>query len=405
MKGLLYYGKDELKFSNEIPRPKITHPEEVLIKVHWCGICGTDLLEYVKGPVFFDKVGPHGHPISGIRLPQTMGHELSGEIVEIGSDVAKIRSDLNIGDNVVCEPTNYCKDKKRWPESDSSLRALKTGTSECEACRLGLTNLCEDNGLFGLGVHNGGLAEYIVVAAHHIVKVPSFVPLDCAALVQPLSVSYHAFRVNDFKEGSSALIIGAGAIGLGCILAANAFDASKVVCSEPAKIRREQAEKFGVTPFNPMDYRSNEEAIRELKKLSPGGSGFDYAFDCSGLPITFNTGLAALKPRGTLVNLAIWPHKPIDFYPMAMTSGEKRITGSMCYTIEDFEGIIDCMAKGKMPIEHLREFITKKVPIEDGVEGGFIDLIKNKDIHIKILISPMTENGEITEEGYIEEQQ
>ncbi|ODV64080.1 2,3-butanediol dehydrogenase [Ascoidea rubescens DSM 1968] len=394
MKGLLYYGKDDLRFSNKIPIPQIKHPEEVLIKVHWCGICGTDLLEYSKGPVFFSKCGhQHGHPISGKKLPQTMGHELSGEIVQMGPSVHNIRSDLKKGDLVVVEPTNYCKDISRFELENNHQHSP---CMECEACKLGLTNLCEHNGLFGLGVHDGGLAEYIVVGAHHIVKVPDFVPNDCAALVQPLAVSWHAVRVNNFKPGSTAIVIGAGAIGLGCILSANAFDSSLVVCSEPAKIRREQAESLGAVAFNPMGLKNNLEAIKELKKLTPDQAGFDFAFDCSGNSITFDTALKVLKPRGTLVNLAIWPDKPINFFPMDMTSGEKRVTGSMCYTIEDFEGIIDAMSTGKISKDHLKTLITKKVEIENGINGGFHELIENKDKHIKILITPMkiNEDGE-----------
>ncbi|ODV64082.1 2,3-butanediol dehydrogenase [Ascoidea rubescens DSM 1968] len=400
MKGLLYYGKNDLRYSPEIPIPVINDPDEVMIKVHWCGICGTDLLEYIKGPVFFTKIDEKtGHPMTGIKLPQTMGHELSGEIVELGPNVKNIRDDLSVGDNVVCEPTIYCKDKKRFPNSLVN-KSSPHGSEECESCNLGYTNICKDSAIFGLGAHPGGLAEYVVVGAHHIVKVPDWIPLDVAALVQPLAVSFHSVRVNTFKPGSSAVVVGAGAIGLGCILAASAFDASLIVCSEPAKVRREQAALLGATTFNPFDYKDNDEAVRELKKLSPNGAGFDLAFDCSGFPITFDTALAVLKPRGELVNLAIWPHKPIDLYPMDFTNGEKKITGSMCYTVEDFAGVIEAMDKGKMPLEKLRKLITKKVEIQNGVEGGFKELYQNKDKHIKILISPLkiNENGDAVKE-------
>lgn len=385
MKAIQYFGVDDLRFSTDVEKPTIKHPDEVLIKVYYCGICGTDLLSYKKGSSFFAKLGANGHPLSAKPLPQVMGHEFSGELVELGDSV----KDFKVGDRVVVEPTCYCSDKPRWPNSD--INATK-GFSTCEACKDGLTNLCSDMGITGLGCDNGGLAEYVVTLSKHLVRVPDSLPLDCAALVQPLAVSYHAFRTCGFVKGSSCLIVGCGSIGIGCIMAAKAFEAGQIVCSEPATVRRETGPMLGATAFNPKDYKSDDEAIVALKKLSPDGRGFDFAFDCSGFPITFKTGLECLKPRGRLVNLAIWPKKPMDFYPMDFTSGEKIITGSMCYTIEDFQGVIDAMADGRIDIESCKKLITKKVKLEDGIKGGFDELLAHKDVHIKILISPLDDD-------------
>ncbi|GMM33759.1 hypothetical protein DASC09_010840 [Saccharomycopsis crataegensis] len=400
MRGVLYYGPNDLRFSKDIPMPTISHPDEVMIKISYCGICGTDLLSYKKGSHFFDKIHPDtGHPLTGKKLPQVMGHEFSGTIVAVGDSV-RAEGKFNLGDDVVCEPTCYCADKPRWPDSKIAKDAPPPkndhnsicGHPNCEYCEEGMTNICEHMGITGLGCTDGGLAEYVVVSKHHLVKVPKWIPMDCAALVQPLSVSYHAFRTCGFKKGSSALIVGCGSIGIGCILSAQAFGAGKIVCSEPAQVRREQAKALGVDAvYNPKDSGDDfSKTVQTLKSLSPGGRGFDYAFDCSGFPITFKTGLDCIKARGKLVNLAIWPTNPMDFYPMDFTSGEKSITGSMCYTLEDFEGVINAMADHRISLENCKKLITKKVMLEDAVDGGFEELVRNKDNHVKILITPKT---------------
>lgn len=390
MRGVLYRGPGKLSFSDKIDVPKINHPDEVLVKISYCGICGTDLLCYKTETNFFKKLDPKtGHPLSGLNYPVVMGHEFSGTIVEVGANVAK-SGEVKVGDHIVCEPTCYCRDKPRWPNSVVA-KSGKDINSLCEACEMGLTNLCEEMGITGLGCANGGLAEYVVISAHHAVKVPDFIPLEIAALVQPLAVSYHAFRTLGFKKGSSVLIVGCGSIGIGCILAAQAFEAGSIVCSEPAEIRRMQAKNLGVdATFNPLGAGELDAIVDQLKKLSPEGRGFDYAFDCSGFPITFDTGLQSLKFRGKLVNLAIWPdNRPMtDFYPMDFTSGEKTITGSMCYTIEDFEGVIKAMTENKISLDNCKKLITKKVMLEDAVQGGFEELLQHKDKHMKILITP-----------------
>lgn len=389
MRGILYYGPNNLKFSDKIENPKINNPNEVIIKVAYCGICGTDLLSYKKGSSFFNAIDPQkGHPLSGKFLPQIMGHEISGTVVEVGEKV----TDYKVGDKVVVEPTCYCEDKPRFQKEYEEF------ANYCSSCKDDLTNLCEEMGITGLGCQDGGLAEYMVTAEHHLVKIPDWIPLDVAALVQPLAVCFHAIRIAKFKKDSTVLVVGGGSIGIGCILAAKAYGARSIVCSEPAKIRREHAAGLGAQVFNPSEFKDKADQIANLKKLSEDGKGFDYAFDCSGFPITFHTALGCLKTRGTMVNVAIWTPKPMDFYPMDITGSEKTITGSMCYTIEDFKAVMDALEHKKVSVDLFYKLITKKVELEDAIEGGFEELYHNKDKHIKILITPKKlENGKEVE--------
>lgn len=293
---------------------------------------------------------------------------------------------MEIGDKVAIEPTVFCADSIRFKNSDLSK------DFSCAPCQKGLTNICDYAGICGLGAQSGGLAEKFVTGARHAIVIPDSIPLEVGALVQPIAVSWHAVRIADFQEGSSALILGAGAVGLAAILSCFGHKASMVVCSEPAKIRRENAEKLGAHVFDPSSV--DGDPIEELMNLSPNGHGFDYCFDCSGLEITLHTAIRAATTNGTIVNVAIWGSDPIKFYPMEITKTEKRLIGSMCYTRQDFEGVLDAFEKGHIDVEKTKTMITSVVDLENGVEGGFDHLLTNKATEVKILITP-NNNGEV----------
>ena len=382
MQGIVYYGPNDLRYEQNVPEPKIEHPDEVLVDVSYCGICGTDLKEVVADPPNFFKQAGGSDPLTGHKPPLCMGHEIAGTVIEVGGNV----TDVKVGDHVVIDPSTHCADKDRF--FDSTL----TAEEDCEECQKGLTNICKNMSLTGLGAQNGGLADKFVTAARHAVVVPKSIPLEIAALAQPLAVSYHAVRISGFKEGSTALIIGGGAIGLSTILCLFGFKASHVVCSEPSKIRRENAEKLGAIGFDPTSVKGDP--VAELRKLSPTGHGFDYTFDCSGLEVTLQTAIHAAASNGTVVNIAIWGKNPIRFWPMDVTKHEKKLMGSMCYTREDFEGVLDCFARGDIDDERARRFITTVVSLKNGIEGGFEYLRGHKDSEIKVLITP-NNHGEL----------
>lgn len=120
-----------------------------------------------------------------------------GTVAKVGPGVTQFK----VGDKVVVEPTGTCRDRYRWPTSPN------VDKEWCAACKRGLYNICSYLGLCGAGVQSGGFAERVVINESHCYKVPEFVPLDVAALIQPLAVCWHAISVCDFKAGSTALII------------------------------------------------------------------------------------------------------------------------------------------------------------------------------------------------------
>lgn len=375
MRALVYYEPNHLQYTLDHPKPEISKDNEVLIQVSYCGICGSDLKE-VSSSTFFNKDGTPNR-LTGLPAPLAMGHEIAGVVTQVGSKVSTIK----VGDHVVVEPSLFCNDIKRFPESPLEEK------SKCTPCSKDLTNICDYSSISGLGGQNGGLAEWFITTEEHSVKIPESIPLEIAALVQPLAVSWHAVRISDFKPGSSVLIFGAGAVGLTAILAAQGHRASKIVVSEPSEIRRNNAIKLGAIGFNPFDYEEDKLA-EELIKMSPSGHGFDYSYDCSGFQSTFTTAIRATTTNGTIVNVAIWGKDPVKFWPMDITRTEKKLMGSMCYTRQDFEEVLESIARGDIDVENAKNMITTVVDLEHGIEYGFNHLSKNKASEVKILITP-----------------
>ncbi|EGW32915.1 polyol dehydrogenase, partial [Spathaspora passalidarum NRRL Y-27907] len=356
MKAIVYHDRGDVRYDPAFPEPNITRGDDVKIKVHYCGICGSDLKEYTDGPIFFSKKGTNNE-ISNLPYPQCMGHEISGEIIEVGKDVTNVVP----GDKVVVEVTGTCFDRYRFPDSPGFDKP------KCPSCHVGHYNACDYLGLTGLGFTDGGCSEYLVTAASKVIKFDeNIIPMDVAALVQPIAVSWHAVRVSRFVEGQSALILGGGPIGLTTIFALKGHKVGHIVLSEPALARRQLAEKLGVEVFDPTG-KSVEQCVTELRAMSPNGHGFNYSYDCSGVPATFETGLKTLNIRGTATNVAVWAHKSVSYFPMETTFSEKVVTGSICFVKEDFEDSIAAIQSGLISVDELKLLITSVIKLEDGV--------------------------------------
>lgn len=374
MKGILYYGNRDVRYTETAPEPQLVNGDDVKVKIGYCGICGTDLHEYLDGPIFFPQKEGF-NKISGFKLPQVEGHEMSGTVIAVGPDVKNIK----VGDNCVVEATGHCSDKSHFKST------VKQNQPECAPCKHGKPNLCNDMGFLGLGVASGGFGQYVVYGASHVVKVPKKIPLDIAALVEPISVAWHAVERSSFKPGQTALVLGGGPIGLATILALRGHQAGKIVCSEPALLRRDFAAKFGAEVFNPAEHK---DFIKDLKALVPETEGFDTSFDCSGVPATFTTSIGALSVGGTAVNVAIWADKPISYQPMCLSYQEKFATGSMGYIVKDFEEVVKALDNGLIPLDVAKLMITGKVGVKDAVSVGYKSLIEHKESNVKILVSP-----------------
>lgn len=353
MKALRWHGKKDLRIEN-IAEPK-PGKDEVKIKVEWCGICGSDLHEYEAGPIFIPVGTPH--PITGDQAPITMGHEFAGTIVEVGENV----TNWKIGDRVSPDACFYC------------------GT--CDSCRRGDYHLCDNLGFNGLAGDNGGFAEYSVVPTYQLYKLSDNVDFEEGALVEPISVGVHALKKARLAMGESVVIIGAGTIGLATLQAAKAAGAANVIVVELAAARKEFAKKMGA------DYvidPSQTDLVTKIKELNNGRLA-DVAVECVGMEVTLKSALDSIRKGGRAVIAGIFSNQGkgiIDWNDLVI--GEKELIGTIGYN-RDFATSINLINSGKI---NAKQYITKRIKLEDAVKEGFEDLIKNKDKHIKIIVQP-----------------
>ncbi len=352
MKAALWYDKKDIRVE-EVEEPEVIKGN-VKIEVKWCGICGSDLHEYLGGPIFIPVGQPH--PLSGNLAPVVLGHEFSGEVVEIGEGVTNFKP----GDRVIVEPIVAC--------------------GECPACKEGKYNLCSSLGFHGLCGSGGGFAEYTVFPEEYVHKMPDSMSYEQGALVEPMAVALHSIRISNFKTGDTAIVLGSGPIGLATIECLKAAGARLVVVLQRKSIRQEYAKRAGadvVLDPNEVDI------AKEVKKLT-GGIGVDVAFETTGAKIGFDIGLDSLKYEGTMVVTSIW-EDGINFNPNALVFSEKKIVGTLAYRHE-FPATIAQMRDGRIKAEG---YITKKIVLDDIVEEGFGALTgPEKKKHVKILVTP-----------------
>lgn len=171
--------------------------------------------------------------------------------------------------------------------------------------------------------------------------------IELTALVEPLAVGYHGVRISEFRAGDSALIFGAGPIGLALVCELKARGAGTIIVSTGSQKRLEMAQEFGA---HYVVDRSREDVAKRCLEVT-NGSGVGYVFDTAGVQETVDTAVAVLKPRGTFVNLAVWSEK-MALDPNVWLFRELKYIQSMAYQDEDFEGVIKALADGKWTIQY-----------------------------------------------------
>lgn len=333
MRAAVYYGKNKVAIE-DVPEPS-PGPGEVKIKVSRNGICGTDLHEYYDGPIFIPPTEPH--PLTHKCLPLTLGHEFSGVITEVGAGMTDVRE----GDRVTVEPIYRC--------------------GECRPCRTGHYNLCNVIGFHGL-MADGGMAEYTVVPRNQIHHLPDSISLEMGALVEPLSVAYHAAVMGEVDDQSRALIYGAGPIGIGLWFALRGMGLTEIDVVEPSETRRKSIEALGARTLDPTSVD-----IPSLIAERTKGDGVDAAFDAAGVTPAVESALACLGERRPLVSVAIYD-KPLPTPLIQLVLRERRIQGTICYTKDDYRAVIDLMAKGHYDTTGWVEDVSLSRVVEDGFE-------------------------------------
>jgi len=327
-------GADGVECLDEIPDP-IPAADEVVLRVDYCGICGSDLHAQHQG---FS---------TGVAL----GHEFAGEIVELGRDV----TDFSVGDRVCVNPNgDWC--------------------GRCGFCRAGEFNLCTELFRTAVGVaRHGGMAPYTAVPATVLHRLPDGVSTKQGAWVEPLATALRGLHTSGISMGEPAVVFGAGPIGLLVITLLRAMGAGTITAFEPSPLRGAKAVEIGADAvIDPLT--TDPATVFDDLAAAPR-----HAFECSGVAAATAAALKVLRPRGVLTVTGVAPKQP--FYDAGdLVFKELTIRGSFIYEAE-FGMAIDLLDRGVVDIEPLTSDVRD---IEAG-PGAFADMRQASDL-VKVLL-------------------
>lgn len=315
MKALLYKGKNQLEI-NWVPIPEPEH-DEVLIKVEYAGICGTDI------HIFHGK-----HPRA--KGPLVMGHEFSGVIVQCPEN-----SELKVGDFVTAEPLISC------------------GT--CFTCLSGYPHVCKTLGLYGIDA-NGAFAQYVKMPVRKVYKIPEKIKPEVGALIEPIAVAIHALRLSNLKISDTVCILGGGPIGLLLALASREAGCKDVIICEMNSYRLKLAEDYGITTVD----ASREDVPARILNLT-GNIGADIVFEAAGVEATNLLAPKLCRERGEVINVGI-PKQPILSDILSITFKEITTKGVRVYEPFDFARAIDFIKRSDIDFT---PFISGPYPLAE----------------------------------------
>ncbi len=297
-----FLDKSKRIYTEEVAVPTLD-ADQVLVKVESVGICGSDVHYYKHG-----VIGPYV-----VEEPIILGHELSGVITAVGSDVAQDR----IGARVAVEPQRACK--------------------VCKQCQAGRYNLCPDIEFYATPPVNGAFCEYVKIQSTFAYEIPDNISFDAAALVEPMSVCIWAAQKAQIKNDTTVLIAGAGPIGVIMAQVARAFGASEVVVTDVVDSRLDFVKKYGAT-----------KTINTSKELL-GSSKFDVFVDACGIPSAVHAGILSTGPAGRALLVGLGSDEML--LPIShIQNNEILVTGVFRYTNTWPIGI-EFLASGKVNLD------------------------------------------------------
>lgn len=350
MRAARYYGKGDIRVE-DVAEARVRDVDDVLVAPSYCGICGTDLHEYAVGPIVTPTTP---HPLTGVTLPQTLGHEFSARVVEVGPAVRGVRP----GDRVAIMPAIIC--------------------GRCRYCRRGQGHLCAQFACTGLSAETGGMAELAVVKDYQVAVLPDEVSDLEGAVVEPAAVAAYGVERAGVTGGDVVLVTGAGPIGILSAMYASAAGASAVVISEPNQNRSALAEALDIGHVVDPTTGALEELVAQLT----GGDGVDLAVECSGSTPGLASCLTQTRKRASIVQTGLHT-RPATLDAMALSEKDLTLYGSWCWNTTDWPRIIRLVATGQYPVA---KAVTAEIALDDVVARGFEPLIDPQGDQLKVLV-------------------
>jgi L-iditol 2-dehydrogenase len=342
VKALLLSQYRQLEIT-EIPVP-VPARDEVLVRVAACGICGSDV---------------HGYDgSSGRRIPPlVMGHEAAGTVAEAGADANGFAK----GDRVTFDSTVYCGD--------------------CSNCQRGDVNLCNRRQVLGVSCgdyrRNGAFAEFVVVPARIVHRLPDNLPFSEAALLEAVAVALHAVSLAPIQAGDSALVVGAGTIGLLLQQALAVAGCEPVFVADVDATRLRLSASLGATTI----LGSGADLVHEILRLT-GGVGVDIAIEAVGLNQTVNTAINSTRKAGSVVLVGnISPEVTLPL--QTVVTRQIRLQGS-CASAGEYPRAIELMSSGRINVKPL---ISAVAPLADGPQW-FERLYAREPNLMKVVLQP-----------------
>jgi L-iditol 2-dehydrogenase len=342
MKALLLTKYRSLEIA-EVPTPS-PGPDEVLIKVAACGICGSDV---------------HGYDgSSGRRIPPlVMGHEAAGTIAALGKDV----KNFSEGDRVTFDSTIYC--------------------GSCGNCIRGDVNLCDNRQVLGVSCGDyrraGAFAEFVVVPAHIVYRLPDSLSFEEAAMLEAVSVALHAVALVPTVPDSSALVVGAGTIGLLLLQALRAAGCSRVFISDVDSTRLKLAQELGATDT----FVAGPELLPQVLQIT-NGTGVDTAVEAVGITATVNAAIDCVRKGGTVVLVGnVTPEVTLPL--QKIVSRQIRLQGS-CASAGEYPRAIQLMSSEAIRVKPL---ISAIAPLDEGPRW-FERLYAREANLMKVVLAP-----------------
>jgi len=289
----------------------VPEASELVMKVSFCGICGTDLHATREG-------------LTTACSGRILGHEYVGEIVEVGREAA---GDWKVGDRVCAMPFIAC--------------------GRCLPCAAGRFFECANKKVSGVD-DQGGFAEFVTTGSRETLLLPPDLDLESAALIEPLAVGIHAVRIADVKAGSRVMVIGAGPIGLTVALWCRFFGAREVVVSEMTKTRAALATRMGATAVIHPDLEKGAEGLLQQFAAVAGGAP-DVIFECVGAPGLLQQCIEMAPHRGKIIPVGVC-EKPDSIMPFFGLVKELQIQFAIAYTRDDFETCVAMLGEARIDV-------------------------------------------------------
>jgi len=339
MKAAVFHGLGQALTIEDRPEPK-PGPNELVLRVRSCGICGSDLHAADLPP--------------GLPPGTVMGHEFAGEVVEVGADA-----------------------KALWKPGDRVCALPAIGCGKCRACLSGDVILCQSLRGTGLGQVPGAYAEYVLAGAAESLPLPAGVTFREGALVEPLSVGLHAVNAARLEPGERVMVIGAGPIGLAVTAWARFFGARCLIVNERAPGRLALAQKFGATAVADV---SKEDPVSVFTREAGGPP--DVIFECVGAPGLLQQCIGMVRPRGRVVVVGVCMQMDTIFPVMAIVK-EIELRFVVAYRRQDFELTIEMLDHGRIPG---REMVTDVVDL--ATFPSAFEALKKPTSQCKVILEP-----------------